>query len=616
MFTLFLFVSYGWCSSFDFIYINSSVDMAAGGHTAVRFDETIYHFQYYSDGYFLLAKDRWADFRYDYNDLQNRTINIVSIPLNDEVFTKIKQQFNRRYILQEKRIRSLEQLYREKRYFTNILNQEANFIVPGLGFFSTELTGAPFAGDLHKIIVDRLGSQHLKKLQNDLHYDLQNVPHRKSTAAPGKKHLDLYRASPPSANAFLDYSDTRAMQEALAVLIEERPVLSEALFTSPGHLSPLTPAEINKLAEYRARTVESIVTLLQPETGFDAQILLVQMARYQALSHAIKQKIPVTLDPFTRESDYISVDYLQTTKVATQLSSLPNKPVVPRSYFEELQYQRIRDAHIARKTFFEGDKDPDIAYSMMEKAFGELWELFHIEENQEYIRVEAGNRLPDRALFLIDNPGFDTSELKNRLAEIEQDIAHLTTLLLNTYTYNLVTKNCVTELFETLYSTFTAEDEAKKELNGYLVPGEYFSFVPFLSYHLVQDLFSGTSVESIPSYRIRKASLLYQQEGIWSVITESNTLTSTLYYPWEHDSTFLFFTDDVFLLRPLYGIGNLAYAALASLGGVVKAPFDNSTLLKRSLKGMLFSLPEIGFVNIRKGTFPAIDRSHEEYFSR
>lgn len=64
VFTLFLTTQLqkSFAETLDYIYIDSSVDEAAGGHAAVRFGDSVFHFQYYSDGLFLLEKDQWTDF--------------------------------------------------------------------------------------------------------------------------------------------------------------------------------------------------------------------------------------------------------------------------------------------------------------------------------------------------------------------------------------------------------------------------------------------------------------------------------------------------------------------------------------------------------------------------
>ncbi len=173
------------------------------------------------------------------------------------------------------------------------------------------------------------------------------------------------------------------------------------------------------------------------------------------------------------------------------------------------------------------------------------------------------------------------------------------------YSYNLITRNCVTELFETIYSCFASKAEITKELGGYLKPHEFVSFIPFYAFYLFKQDFPQASVEIYSSYRKRQLSKLSKKEGVWSEMKESNTLTSSIYYPWEGDSTFLFFTDNVVLPRPLLGAANIIYAAVNMVGGVVWSPIDEGELLRRSVRGVVFSLPELAFFNIRKGTFPA-----------
>ena len=58
------------------------------------------------------------------------------------------------------------------------------------------------------------------------------------------------------------------------------------------------------------------------------------------------------------------------------------------------------------------------------------------------------------------------------------------------------------------------------------------------------------------------------------------------------------------LLRdPLYGVANLAAGMLEGGLGLVSLPFDSGKRLKSGAVGALFSLPELAFVNIRKGSF-------------
>ena len=130
--------------------------------------------------------------------------------------------------------------------------------------------------------------------------------------------------------------------------------------------------------------------------------------------------------------------------------------------------------------------------------------------------------------------------------------------------------------------------------------------MPFRAFQLIQQYFPVTAIEILPSFRKRTLDKLYEQRGAVALLTESNTLTSEIYSSWEEDSTFLFFTDDTLVWRPVFGALNLLYATSGSLGGIFSFPVDGGSLLKRSLRGMIFSLPELAFFNIRKGTFPAV----------
>jgi hypothetical protein len=88
-----------------------------------------------------------------------------------------------------------------------------------------------------------------------------------------------------------------------------------------------------------------------------------------------------------------------------------------------------------------------------------------------------------------------------------------------------------------------------------------------------------------------------------SRLRETNTLTGTIYRPNPDDSVFLFFTDDVVAPRPLFGLANLAVGLGAGVVGLATLPVDRGALLRAGAWGALWSLPELVFVNIRKGSF-------------
>ena len=96
---------------------------------------------------------------------------------------------------------------------------------------------------------------------------------------------------------------------------------------------------------------------------------------------------------------------------------------------------------------------------------------------------------------------------------------------------------------------------------------------------------------------------------MWTRLRESTSLGSSIYTPRTQDGAFLLFTDDVFWRRPLYGVVNLAYAAGYTAYGVAAAPFDFGARAKAGLSGMFWSVPELAFENVRKGSFEWVTTS-------
>ena len=184
--------------------------------------------------------------------------------------------------------------------------------------------------------------------------------------------------------------------------------------------------------------------------------------------------------------------------------------------------------------------------------------------------------------------------------------------------YQLVSRNCVSELFALVHETFAnavrergealdadaVARESEIRLGGYIDPSFAPGVIPFVSSQRVRKSWRVVATDELPSLRrARSAELRAQGDPAWVALRESNTLTSTLYTPGGDDSLFVFFTDDGVALRPLLGAFNLTAALVGAGVGVLRLPFDGGRALDAALRGALFSLPELAFWNIRKGTF-------------
>jgi len=152
------------------------------------------------------------------------------------------------------------------------------------------------------------------------------------------------------------------------------------------------------------------------------------------------------------------------------------------------------------------------------------------------------------------------------------------------------------------------------ELGGYVDPDAALNFIPAVSAAAVRERYAVTEVAEIRSYRRASLEAMSRREGALRVfLRESNTLTSTLYRKPRADSAFLFFTDEAVAARPLFGALNLVTGVGVAAAGLAMLPVDRGATLRSGLTGALWSLPELAFFNIRKGTFPdAGDRGARE----
>jgi len=183
------------------------------------------------------------------------------------------------------------------------------------------------------------------------------------------------------------------------------------------------------------------------------------------------------------------------------------------------------------------------------------------------------------------------------------------------YPYDLITHNCVTEIFRTVDAAMGSADPgglspaavretSSVRLGGYVEWRHTLNFIPVLSAKTVGTTYRVVEVVERPSYRRLTLDRMYGHENVVRVdLRESNVLTARSYERNPDDPIFLFFTDDVVLRRPLYGIANLAVGIGGTLAGMVLWPIDGGATLRAGLDGALFSVPEIAFINIRKGSF-------------
>jgi hypothetical protein len=162
------------------------------------------------------------------------------------------------------------------------------------------------------------------------------------------------------------------------------------------------------------------------------------------------------------------------------------------------------------------------------------------------------------------------------------------------YGYDLFRRNCATELARTLDDALGADGIGDGPLD----------FVPLALSARLRRLPAAAATTDLPSRRRTAITrLTAERSALLTALRESNTLTATTYDRNPDDSVFLFFTEGRPLARPLFGTVNLGVGLGATLAGMATLPLDRGHLAWGGLRGTLFSLPELAFVNIRKGTY-------------
>jgi hypothetical protein len=591
--------------TFEYLYVRAHEGNASGGHAAIRFGASTFDFQR-DAGWLVPRREDSRHFQHLYRTLENRSIEVSRVAATPATVVGLRDTFERRLLAQSRQLEVLDELHRDVALLEALGSAgDVRVSVRGAGFFApnTALTNdAPPAWiALRRRIVERYGGDWLGKRRATVQQSL-----RKASLAPadvGTLAIDplVYPVAGPSLSRRIE--EAHAALAAIDAIEQPQPLAAgvragETLGADPA--LELDTASQDRLRRARARLEDAAVALAGSRRPDWGEVFLLAAARLVTIDESLSTGRLVTLDALPPDARALRV-------------SKRRRALAPAMLAEARE-----DLAAARLRFFAGSGFGELEFGALEEAASRVAELRAVSNGAPVMRDAPGPLLPaGRATVAAAGlPATTPADLARVLAAARDAERSFRRALEAQYRYDLVTRNCVSELFRTVEAALAADEgasatddpkavqdfvarESERRLGGYVAPTARANFIPFVSSHNVRERWEVIERVQLPSARLHAVA----REGtLRGALRESNVFTSTLYTPVDHSGFFVFFTDQNWPLRPLLGAINLGAALARSGVGVLQLPFDRGRGLREGLDGALWSLPELFFSNIRKGT--------------
>jgi hypothetical protein len=553
-----------------FVHVEANVGGASGGHSALRVGERVYHFQLGDERLLRLQRVDWDVFRFRYNVLQNRPLKLAHLDVDAATRRTVDDRFTSVLLRQQREADALAELERDRALYEAALGRRPGVPTPAAGLFDPAGAPPPGARELAQRLARPLAAAETTLDAEGLAAPLLTAP-----GAAGR------------------YREALALDFALRALREARPLADDTWVAAPG--PPLRNGERSALHALQAALERSMGRLLQDRVRPDrAAPLLVALARHRAAERSLRSGRLLLVDPFPAEAPSLAGRELERRRA--ELAAVAERL--------DARVARERRAQLA------GHAPHELGLARLEMLAARAREYRAGAEEGRAVREPGDVGVPrrSRALVVPAAPP-PLAAAQARLAALDAERDALRSARSAEWHYDLFGRhgeNCVTELGHTVNA---ALGDPSRALGGRIDPDAWLRFWPLVFFRDVEQHLAVTRVETLPAHRVYlQAQLEEGEDGAARLATrlrESNTVTSALYSPRDPDGSFLFFTDGRVLTRPLLGAANLLWATGDGLVGLLSAPFDRGDRLVRAGRGLLFSVPELFFVNIRKGSFDA-----------
>lgn len=584
----------------EFLYIEPNVGTASGGHVALRIDDAVHHYQH-ADGGLRAARSHPDWFRYLYSVLQNRTIHVARLEVSDDTRDALDHRFAARATIEHQHFATQRGLADDRALLEQALGEASGpsgLRLRGAGYFfgagepvsvrpePASFRPEPAIAALRARVVAERGDGWLAERMADLDRQRRALDPADFPAPDPEPRADRLPAHRERLSERLAHLSLRRL--ALQVIAEARPLRPGSLARLPDAALVLGERERAALGRFGSRLEDEVLALLdspRPDRGYP---LLVGLARLAAVDASLRAGRWIVLDSFPADATVIPAASLEAR----------------RAFLGGLAAYAADELAAERRLWAQAERVDERRYQAVEDALNRSIELARGLREGRDIRVHGEALVPARAPDgrVAWRPALGRDALDRALDEARRREREHARALLELYRYQLFTRNCVTEIFAGVDETFPEEEQVAR-LGGVVQPDRGLHFWPRFAFRAVERSWRVSERGEIPSFRrTRLAQMKTREHPVRVHLREANTLTSTVYRRNPRDSFFLFFTRDSWPTRPAYGAANL----LAGLGqtalGLARLPFDGGASLLAGAKGVAFSVPELAFVSLRKGT--------------
>jgi len=603
--------------NFEFLYINANEGTASGGHTAIKFDNEVFHFQHVANGLLRIYRDEFPAFRFQYGYQENRTIQGHRIEVDDTVYETLHAAFNHRRLIQNQQFALLNSLNADRRLILELMqtgsSTQSNVKLKALGYFMQNYDPATGIVDtlqpplkdsfqlqqLQQAVSTAYGADFLERKRQQTWNELLSL---KPSIPDQVTVLDTEQFVTGSLGFQQYYKNQLLNLAALDVLKASIAPRPETLFSTDRPEFQLSTQAKSKLLSYRQTLFQDLIKLLQSSRSDWGYPLLVGMARLHALDASLESGRLVVLDRHqtgdgSDKTQSVDPAWVQAvvSNAANSLATATQKLLTPEVLSEQ-NYDQIETNAIT------------------------LLDILSTLQSRKTLTLPKISNTPELAATAkLVRLAVDDSQLQHTAQILEHQYTAYRQQLESLYDYQLLNHNCVTEIFSIINTTLEQKhskpsnfepeplSQLSQRLLGGYIEGQNLNIIPAFAFETVRDSYRVASSYRLQPYRQQQIENQYQTgTKILVDLQESNVLSASSYHWHGEDAAFLFFTQDAIWPRPLLGGFNLAAAVGQSLYGLLALPWDAGQNLQKSLTGIAVSLPELLFFNIRKGSYPQL----------